>query len=392
MIQQRKIAKYVLLQIVTLGLYGLFFWSDWTEDLNKICEDDGKESANYILVFILDIFTFGIYSFAWNYIHSERMYRIAPKYGIELKHGGSYILLLRLVLFFLPVVGTIEKLKLFNTLAVAYNATLDESQILAAQQAAAPEKSKKELKKEQKALAKAQKEAEKAAKKNAAAAPVEEPIIPTPAGALPGLTDDTPVNVNIAPNAVVEIPVEEQAVVEAPAFEEIAVEEPVIEVPVEEAPVYEVEDNLPVFEEIAVEEPVIEIPVEEAPVYEVEDNLPIFEEIVVEEPVIEVPVEEEIVVEEPVKKAPAKKAASTKKGTKEKETTAKKEPAVKKTTKAKKEPAEKPAKTTKAKTPKAAPKEEILTDSVSFNDSIFEDIDLGLDILNEIAEISKSNK
>ena len=334
MIQQRKIAKYVLLQIVTLGLYGLFFWSDWTEDLNKICEDDGKESANYILVFILDIFTFGIYSFAWNYIHSERMYRIAPKYGIELKHGGSYILLLRLVLFFLPVVGTIEKLKLFNTLAVAYNATLDESQILAAQQAAAPEKSKKELKKEQKALAKAQKEAEKAAKKNAAAAPVEEPIIPTPAGALPGLTDDTPVNVNIAPNAVVEIPVEEQAVVEAPAFEEIAVEEPVIEVPVEE----------------------------------------------------------EIVVEEPVKKAPAKKAASTKKSTKEKETTAKKEPAAKKTTKAKKEPAEKPAKTTKAKTPKAAPKEEILTDSVSFNDSIFEDIDLGLDILNEIAEISKSNK
>ena len=368
MIQQRKIAKYVLLQIVTLGFYGLFFWSDWTEDLNKICEDDGKESANYILVFILDIFTFGIYSFAWNYIHSERMYRIAPKYGIELKHGGSYILLLRLVLFFLPVVGTIEKLKLFNTLAVAYNATLDESQILAAQQAAAPEKSKKELKKEKKALAKAQKEAEKAAKKNAAVAPVEEPIIPTPAGALPGLTDDTPVNVNVAPNAVVEIPVEEQAVVEAPAFEEIAVEESVIEVPVEEAPVYEVEENLPIFEEIVVEEPVIEVPAEKAPV------------------------EEEIVVKEPVKKAPAKKAASTKKSTKEKETTAKKEPAAKKTTKAKKEPAEKPAKTTKAKTPKAAPKEEILTDSVSFNDSIFEDIDLGLDILNEIAEISKSNK
>ena len=362
MIQQRKIAKYVLLQIVTLGLYGLFFWSDWTEDLNKICEDDGKESANYILVFILDIFTFGIYSFAWNYIHSERMYRIAPKYGIELKHGGSYILLLRLVLFFLPVVGTIEKLKLFNTLAVAYNATLDESQILAAQQAAAPKKSKKELKKEQKALAKAQKEAEKAAKKNAAVAPVEEPIIPTPAGALPGLTDDTPVNVNVAPNAVVEIPVE------APVVEEIAAEEPVFEAPVEEAPVYEIDENLPVFEEIVVEEPVIEVPVEEAPV------------------------EEKIVVEEPVKKAPAKKAASTKKTTKTKETTAKKEPAAKKTTKAKKEPAEKPAKTTKAKTPKAAPKEEILTDSVSFNDSIFEDIDLGLDILNEIAEISKSNK
>ena len=43
MIKQRKIAKYVLLQIVTFGIYGLFFWSEWTEDLNKMCEDDDKE-------------------------------------------------------------------------------------------------------------------------------------------------------------------------------------------------------------------------------------------------------------------------------------------------------------------------------------------------------------
>ena len=67
MIKQRKIAKYVLLQIVTLGIYGLFFWSDWTEDLNKMCEDDDNESANYILVFMLDIFSLGLYLFIWNY-------------------------------------------------------------------------------------------------------------------------------------------------------------------------------------------------------------------------------------------------------------------------------------------------------------------------------------
>ena len=145
MIKQRKIAKYVLLQIVTLGIYGLFFWSDWTEDLNKMCEDDDNESANYILVFILDIFSFGIYSFIWNYGQSERMYRIAPQYGISLKHGGSYILLLRTILFFLPVVGSVEKIKLFNTLAVAYNASLSEEEILAAE-AAEQEQKKSKLK------------------------------------------------------------------------------------------------------------------------------------------------------------------------------------------------------------------------------------------------------
>ena len=151
MIKQRKIAKYVLLQIVTLGIYGLFFWSDWTEDLNKMCEDDDKDSANYILVFLLDIFSFGIYSFVWNYGQSERMYRIAPQYGTELKYSGSHVLLLRTILFFLPVVGSVEKLKLFNTLAVAYNASLSEEEILAAEAAEQEQKkSKKEIKAEKK--------------------------------------------------------------------------------------------------------------------------------------------------------------------------------------------------------------------------------------------------
>ena len=166
MIQQRKIAKYVLLQIVTLGIYGLFFWSDWTEDLNKMCEDDDKESANYILVFLLDIFSLGIYSFVWNYAQAERMYRIAPQYGIELKHGGSYVLLLRTLLFFLPVFGSVERIKSFNALAVAYNATLSEEDILAAQEnEKLQKKSKKEIKAEKK-LAKKEAKANKEAAKN----------------------------------------------------------------------------------------------------------------------------------------------------------------------------------------------------------------------------------
>ena len=71
------------------------------------------------------------------------MYRIAPKYGIQLKHGGSYILLLRTILFFLPVVGSVEKIKLFNTLAVAYNASLSEEEILAAEAAEQEQKKSK---------------------------------------------------------------------------------------------------------------------------------------------------------------------------------------------------------------------------------------------------------
>ena len=287
MIKQRKIAKYVLLQIVTLGIYGLFFWSDWTEDLNKMCKDDDNESANYILVFILDIFSLGIYSFIWNYTQAERMYRIAPKYGIALKHGGSYVLLLRTILFFLPVIGSVERIKAFNTLAVAYNATLTEEEILAAQLAEQQEKEKnsKKAKKQAKAekklakkeakaaknIEKTEKKASKLSKKAENIAPVEEEkIIPTDAVTLPGLTDDKMPDITTlssAPSAEV-LPVEETAPVEfeAPQFEKIEIPEPVkpdVEIPAVEdiANVLianELEENVVATEEISFAEPEFE--------------------------------------------------------------------------------------------------------------------------------------
>lgn len=300
MIKQRKIAKYVLLQIVTFGIYGLFFWSDWTEDLNKMCEDDDKESANYILVFLLDIFSFGIYSFVWNYGQSERMYRIAPKYGIQLKHGGSYILLLRTILFFLPVVGSVEKLKLFNTLAVAYNASLSEEEILAAEAAEKEQKkSRKEIKAEKK-QAKKQAKADNKLQKKAKKAPVEEEkIIPTDAGVLPGITDDKMPDITTIATPVETAEVKED-VVEIPVVEEI-VKSTVVEEPVDtfQSPVFETVDPVtyePVKEEVVevptVEEPIVGVPVAEEPVIEIST---------VEE-VIEVPVEKETEIEfsEPV--------------------------------------------------------------------------------------------
>ena len=288
MIKQRKIAKYVLLQIVTFGIYGLFFWSDWTEDLNKMCEDDDKESANYILVFLLDIFSFGIYSFVWNYGQSERMYRIAPKYGIQLKHGGSYILLLRTILFFLPVVGSVEKIKLFNTLAVAYNASLSEEEILAAEAAEQEQKkSKKEIKAEKKQAKKEEKANNKIQKKEKKSkkAPVEDIIVPTEAGILPGITEDklpdittiatpaevtdesveeikeeTPVDSFQAPVFETVEPATNETVKEEPVFEVPAVDELVLDIPIIEEPIAEIKAEPDTQEaEIEFSEPVYEI-------------------------------------------------------------------------------------------------------------------------------------
>lgn len=123
MIKKRKFIKYVLLTIITFGIYGIVFWYKWTEDLNKICDGDDKDSANYLLVVLLEAFSLTIYTWIWNYQMAERMYQIAPKYGKKLKHGGLFVLIWR---FFLPVVSAYYKIKYFNILAESYNNKLAE--------------------------------------------------------------------------------------------------------------------------------------------------------------------------------------------------------------------------------------------------------------------------
>ncbi len=121
MLKQKKIGLYIFLNIITLGIYGLFFWYRWTEDVNTLCEGDDKDSANYVLVAILSLLTFGIYALVWNYQMAERMYQKAPDYGVELKHGGMFVMLFRLFSI-IPFVASITKISYANKLIAAYNA------------------------------------------------------------------------------------------------------------------------------------------------------------------------------------------------------------------------------------------------------------------------------
>lgn len=120
--KKRSIAKYILLNIITLGIYGIFFWYKWTKDVNAICEGDEKDSANYLLVLILDVFSFGINILVWNYQMAERLYQKAADYGVEIKHGGLFVMLCK----FLPLVSSILKISYINKFVDAYNAKVAE--------------------------------------------------------------------------------------------------------------------------------------------------------------------------------------------------------------------------------------------------------------------------
>ena len=416
MVQQRKIAKYVLLQIVTLGIYGLFFWSDWTEDVNKMCEDDNKESANYIFVFILDIFTFGVFSLIWNYSMSERMYRIAPKYGIELKYGGSRVLLLRTILFFLPVFGSVAKLKMFNTLAVAYNATLDEEEIVLSTM------KEKKPKKETKAEKKASKKATKKGTIAEVTAPVVEAVAPVAEAVAPVAEEVEPVTEAVQFNEIevetIDVPTAEEVEFSEPVYEIADIDIPDIkfaEAPVEIETVDEIEFTEPAAYEISTDIADVAFIDDEplAPASK-EDVLKQATKTVGNKRTVKEKVAKEPAAKKSTKAAEEKAVKATKtagekatKSTKTKKETATKSTAKKETAKketAKKETAKKETakKETKPKTTKAAKEkakkevekivDEVKIDDLTFGEITFEEVNLEADILNEIAEISKSKK
>lgn len=118
MIKKKKIGLYIFLNIITIGIYGIFFWYRWTEDVNKVCDGDDKDSGNYLLVLILGILTLGIYTLVWNYQMAERLYQKASDYNVTVKHGGMFVMIWRI---FLPIVSSVYKIKYLNKLAAAYN-------------------------------------------------------------------------------------------------------------------------------------------------------------------------------------------------------------------------------------------------------------------------------
>ena len=67
MIQRRSFLTYILLSIITCGIYSIFFWYSYSDDMNKVCNGDGKETQNYLIVFLLSLVTCGIYYYIWVY-------------------------------------------------------------------------------------------------------------------------------------------------------------------------------------------------------------------------------------------------------------------------------------------------------------------------------------
>ena len=126
MVQQRSLVTYILLTIVTCGIYSIYFWYKYAEDMNKVCEGDGETTTNYIVVLLLNVVTCGIYSFFWYFKLGNRLQTNAPRYSQNFQENGTTILMWMIFGSLLCGVGSFYAMyiliKNMNSIANVYNA------------------------------------------------------------------------------------------------------------------------------------------------------------------------------------------------------------------------------------------------------------------------------
>ena len=121
----RSIVMYILLTIVTCGIYGYYFIYKLAEDVNEMCKEDGQKTGGLAAFILLSLVTCGIYAYYWYYQIANRIQLNGPRYGITVQESGTTILLWCLIGLLLcgigPLVAMHFIIKNTNAMAVAYN-------------------------------------------------------------------------------------------------------------------------------------------------------------------------------------------------------------------------------------------------------------------------------
>lgn len=70
----RNVALYIVLTVITCGLFGLYWLVVLADDMNRLANDG--DNMDGILVLLLSIVTCGIYGFYWAYKQGVRVDRM----------------------------------------------------------------------------------------------------------------------------------------------------------------------------------------------------------------------------------------------------------------------------------------------------------------------------
>ena len=121
----RSLVAYILLSIITCGIYSYYFLYAMARDANVICSADGKKTGGLLAFILLSFITCGFYALYWYYALGNRLAENAPRYGMNFQENGTTVLLWYLVGALVcgigPFVAMHILIKNMNSLSVAYN-------------------------------------------------------------------------------------------------------------------------------------------------------------------------------------------------------------------------------------------------------------------------------
>jgi hypothetical protein len=124
MIERRGLLTFILLSIITFGIYELYWIHKLAKDTNTLCYGDGKRTSGLMAFVLLGFITFGIYNMIWWYMLAERLHDNAPRYGLTFDEGGVHFLLWSLVGSLIvvgPFIALYVLIRNINTLAERFN-------------------------------------------------------------------------------------------------------------------------------------------------------------------------------------------------------------------------------------------------------------------------------
>ena len=123
--ERRSLLMLILLNIITCGIYSIFWYNDLAKDMNTVCYNDGEDTPGVGYYILFSILTCGFYSYYWFYKVANRQQANAQRYGVNITENGTTVLMwmiFGMLLFFIGgYVALYIVIKNMNLLAAAYN-------------------------------------------------------------------------------------------------------------------------------------------------------------------------------------------------------------------------------------------------------------------------------
>ena len=121
----RNLVSFILLSLITAGIYCFYNIHRIAHDMNIVCKDEGDKTTGLALYIILSLITCGIYSLYWEYKLMNRVHANAPYYGIQITENGASVLIWELLGYvtccICKFIAWHLLLKSTNSLFAAYN-------------------------------------------------------------------------------------------------------------------------------------------------------------------------------------------------------------------------------------------------------------------------------